>query len=380
MKVSKSVSLPVAVFAAVTLLAGCKPAPVPVDEVRAVRTIVVGATPTEGSSVYAGEVRARYESTLSFRVGGKLIAREVDIGQQVKAGQVLARLDPQDLQLGEAAAEAQVAAAQAQFNVARNDLERVRGLHAKGYASQGELDRFTTQFESAQAQLEAVKAQRNQIANQARYAVLTANAAGVVTAVLAEAGQVVAAGQPVVQVAKGGEIEVAAAVPEDRINSVREGMAVTVSLWSESGKSYPGTVREISSAADPLTRTYAMRVTVPQPPPNMKLRMTASVAIPREGLPDLIHIPAPAMVTQQGKAGVWVVNPQSSLVEFRAVDFAGVQGNQILAAGGLKGGERVVTAGASFLSQGQKVRLLGAPAAAPAAAPAPAAGPAGQAN
>jgi len=362
---------------AALLLAACKPAPVPVEEVRAVRTITVGATATEAASTYAGEVRARYESTLSFRVGGKLIAREVNVGEQVKAGQVLARLDPQDLQLGDAAAVAQVSAAQAQFNVAKNDLDRVKGLHAKGYASQGELDRFTTQFESAQAQLEAVKAQRNQIANQARYAVLTANAAGVVTAVLAEAGQVVAPGQPVVEIAKGGEIEVAAAVPEDRINTVREGMAVTVSLWSQPGKSHPATVREVSSAADPLTRTYALRVSVPAPPPEMRLRMTASIAIPYAGLPDLIHIPAPAMVTQDGKAGVWVVNPQSSQVEFRAVEFAGVQDNEVLAASGLNNGERVVTAGASFLRQGQKVRLLGAP---PAPAAAPAAEPAAKAS
>lgn len=363
-------------LAAFALLAACKPAPVPVEEIRPVRAITVTATPTNASSVYAGEVRARYDSTLAFRVGGKLVSRQVNVGETVKAGQVLARLDPKDLQLGDAAAVAQVAAAQSQFTVTRNDLERVTGLHAKGYASQGELDRYTTQFEAAKAQLEAVKAQRNQIANQASYSTLTADADGVVTAVLAESGQVVAAGQPVVQLARGGAIEIAAAIPEDRVNTVREGMPVTVSLWAESGKTYPGVIRELSSAADPYARTYAVRVSVPKAPSEMKLRMTASVAIPKTGLPDLIHLPAPSMVTQGGKAGVWLVAAKDSLVQFRAVEFAGVEGNEVLVASGLNSGDVVVTAGAAYLREGQKVKLLGAPlpAAAPPAAPSPAAG------
>lgn len=348
--------------ASVAWLAGCKPALVPVEDIRPVRTLTVGATATKATNVYAGEVRARTESVLSFRVGGKIVLRAADVGEKVKAGQVLARLDPKDLQLGDAAAVAQVAAAQAQFNVAKNDFERVRGLHAKGYASQGELDRYTTQYEAAKAQLDAVQAQRDQIANQASYSILKADADGVVTAVLAEAGQVVAAGQPVVQLARSGAIEIAAAIPEDQVNFMREGMPVTVSLWSQANKTYAGTVRELSSAADPHTRTYAVRVSVAQPPPEMKLRMTASIAIPLQGLPDLIHLPAPAMVTQQGKAGVWLVTAKSSSVQFRGIEVAGVEGNEVLVAAGLKPGDVVVTAGAAYLREGQKVKLL-APAA-----------------
>ncbi|MDO9452332.1 MAG: efflux RND transporter periplasmic adaptor subunit [Stagnimonas sp.] len=353
---------------ALPLFAACKPAAVPVEDIRPVRTLTVGATPTTATNIYAGEVRARYESSLGFRVAGKVIARQVNVGEQVKAGQVLARLDPKDLQLGDAAAVAQVAAAQSQFTVTKNDLERVTGLFSKGYASKGEMDRYTTQYEAAKAQLEAVKAQRDQIANQASYSTLTADAAGVVTAVLVESGTVVAAGQPVVQLARGGAIEIAAAIPEDRVNTVHEGMAVQVSLWSGGDKTYAGTVRELSSAADPLTRTYALRVSVPQPPPEMKLRMTASVAIPRTGLPDMVHIPSPSMVTQNGKAGVWLVEPKASLVQFREVQFAGVEGNAILVASGLQPGDVVVTAGAAYLREGQKVKLLGAPLAAPAQA------------
>jgi len=353
--------IPVIALAALLLVA-CKPAPVPVQDVRLVRTLTVGATPTVAANTYAGEVRARTESALSFRVGGKIISRAVNVGDVVKAGQVLARLDPTDLQLGDAAALAQVAAAQAQFNVAKSDLDRVRGLFDKTYASQGELDRFTTQFEAAKAQLEAAKAQRDQIANQARYSSLSADADGVVMAVLAEAGQVVAPGQPVVQVARAGALEVAAAIPEDRINTVREGMAVQVSLWAGDGQQLPATVREVSSAADPLTRTYALRAAVTNPPPGMKLRMTASVTIPVEGLPKLIHLPASAMVTQGGKAGVWVVAGETNTVQFRAVEFVGVERNEVLVAGGLKPGEVIATAGAGYLREGQKVRVMAATA------------------
>ncbi len=346
-------------LAALSLLTACKPAPVPAEDVRLVRTITVGATPTTTANTYAGEVRARTESALAFRVGGKIVSRAVNVGDTVKAGQVLARLDATDLKLGDQAAVAQVAAAQAQFKVTKGDLERVRGLKQKGFASQGELDRFDAQHEAAKSQLQSALVQAEQVKNQTGYGVLSADADGVVMAVLAEAGQVVASGQPVVQIARSGAIEVAAAIPEDRVNTVREGMAVQVALWTASGKTYPGTVRELSSAADPLTRTYALRVAVPNAPPEMRLRMTASVVIPLEGLPDLIHIPAASMVTQGGKAGVWVA--QAGVVKFRAVEFAGVQGNEVLATAGLVAGDVVVTAGAAFLSEGQKVRQLSAP-------------------
>lgn len=341
-------------------LAACGPAPVPMEDIRPVRAITVGMVPTIAKNTYAGEVRARQESVLAFRVGGKIVSRAVSVGETVKAGQVLARLDPTDLKLGDEAATAQVAAAQAQFGVAKNDLDRVKGLKQKGFASQGELDRFDAQYKAAKSQLQAALVQAEQVQNQTRYGVLSADADGVVMAVLAEAGQVMAPGQPVVQLARAGAIEVAAAIPEDRVNTLREDMPVRVALWAGGDKTYPGTVRELSSSADPLTRTYALRVAVPAPPPEMKLGMTASVTIPQQGLPDLIHIPASAMVTLQGKAGVWVVEAEASTVRFRAVEFAGVEGNEVLVASGLKPGEVIATAGASYLREGQKVRVIAA--------------------
>ena len=325
------------------------------------RTLTVGATPTKAENVYAGEVRARYESSLGFRVGGKIIARKVNVGSQVKAGQVLAQLDSKDLQLGESSARAQVAAADAQFQVAKLDLDRIRDLKAKGFASQAEFDRQETQFKAAQAQMDAVVAQSRQVTNQAGYATLVADADGVVTAILAESGQVVAQGQPVLQRSRAGEIEVAAAIPEDQIKYVHEGMPVLINLWSEKGSSIPGRIRELSSAADPATRTYAARVSVLEVPPTMKLRMTATVRIPLAGLPDLIHIPAAAMVTRNGKVGVWLFQPASQTVAFRPVQFSGVEGNEVLVSDGLKAGDVVVTAGASYLSLDQKVKRLELP-------------------
>lgn len=340
---------------------GCGAKPVPVEEIRPVRTLTVGATPTKAENIYAGEVRARYESMLSFRVGGKIIARKVNVGSRVKAGQVLAQLDPKDLQLGASSARAQVAAADAQFQVATLDLARVRDLKAKGFASQAEFDRQETQFKAAKAQLDAIVAQSRQVSNQASYAMLVADTDGVVTAILAESGQVVAPGQPVVQLARAGEIEVAAAIPEDQIRYLHEGMPVQINLWSEAHSSIAGRIRELSAAADPATRTYAARVSVLQVPPEMQLRMTASVRITLTDLPDLIHIPAVSMVTRNGKAGVWVLQAQSQTVRFTPLQFSGVEGNEILVAEGLKAGDVVVTAGASYLNPEQKVKRLESP-------------------
>ena len=358
---------------AAALLAACGEPPQPKEDIRPVRTLTVGATPTQASHTYAGEVRARYESTLGFRVPGKLTRRHVDVGMPVKAGQLLAELDPKDLLLSQSAAQAQVAAARAQAEVAELDYRRVKDLLAKGFISKAEYDRQETQLKATKAQAEAVVAQAAVQANQTGYARLVADVDGVVIAVLAEAGQVVAAGQPVLQIARDGAVEVASAIPEDRVATLKVGMPITVSLWSQGTKSYPGRIRELSSAADPLARTYAVRVAVDEPPAEMKLRMTASVSIPLSGLQDRIHLPAPAMVTDGAKAGVWVVEPKGSTVQFRPVEFAGVEGNEVLVAAGLAPGDVVVTAGASFLHAGQKVRLLRAPPPQAAASPAPAA-------
>jgi RND family efflux transporter MFP subunit len=176
---------------------------------------------------------------------------------------------------------------------------------------------------------------------------------------MGEPGQVVTAGQAVMRLAHSGEVEVASNVPEDQVGRMRPGMPVQVALWASPGTTAQGSIRELASSADPATRTYAVRVALPNPPPAMKLGMTASVSIPLEG-PRLAHVPMASLVEQQDRKGVWVYEAASQSVAFRPVVIAGVVGNDMLVGDGLKDGDVVVTAGAPLLRAGQKVKLMAA--------------------
>jgi RND family efflux transporter MFP subunit len=345
-------------LAATLGFAGCGKPPARTEEIRPVRSITVSAGDNAIGDTYAGEVRPRYESELGFRIPGKILERLVNGGDTVKQGQVLARLDPKDLVLSEDSARAQLAALDAQLAVARSDYERNKKLFDEDVIGAAGLDHYQASYRAARAQVEAARAQLRSSGNQTAYAELRADHDGTVTAVLAEPGQVVTAGQTVLRLAHSGEIEVAANVPENRIAHIHSGLPVQVSLWAAGGAAIPGSIRELASSADPATRTYALRVSVPQPPPEMKLGMTASVRIPMSGVPKLMHIPVGALVEQQDKQGVWVFDTASRTVRFHPVAIAGVNDNEILIAGGLKDGDVVVTAGAPLLLPGQKVRLM----------------------
>lgn len=335
------------------------PAP---EVVRPVRLQTVAAAPVHSESRYAGEVRPRRESALGFRVGGKMLRREVDVGQSVKAGQVLARLDPGDLSLSTQAARAQVQAQRAQFDIDRADLNRLAALQKQGYVGRADFERQKARFDASKAQLDALEAQLAVSSNQSAYSELRADHDGTISQVQAEAGQVLAAGQPVLHLAWNGEKEVAAAVPETLVGRLKVGMPVRVSLFADPGHEYPGTIRELASSADAATRTYAVRVTVPQAPETMRLGMTAVLILPLQAEVELIHLPFAAMTEREQTKGVWVFDAASSTVKFRPVQFGGVSGNEVLIAGGLTPGESVVTAGAAFLSPDQKVRPLSTPA------------------
>lgn len=339
-------------------LAGCGKPPAKAEEIRPVRSIVVGAGATDAGNTYAGEVRPRYESDLGFRVSGKIQSRAVNVGDKVKAGQLLAQLDAKDLALSEASQRAQVAALDAQLAVAKSDYERNQKLFDEGVIGASGMDHYQATYQAALAQLDASRAQLRAMSNQTGYAELRADHDGVITAVLAEPGQVVGAGQTVLRLAHSGEIEVASNVPEDQIARVHAGMPVQVSLWAGGDAAIAGIIRELASSADPATRTYALRVSVPQPPPQMKLGMTASVRIPMSDAPKLIHVPLGAMIEQQGARGVWVFDQAAQAVQFRPLVIAGVDGNEFLVAGGLRDGDIVVTAGAPLLRAGQKVKLM----------------------
>lgn len=357
-----------------TALGACsRPAPV-AEPLRAVRTMVVGAATVGGSREFAAEIRARTESRLGFQVGGKLTRRLVDAGQTVRAGQLLAELDAQDLQLGQQAAAAALRAAQVQADQAAADRRRFRDLHEQGFISAAELERRDSTLKTAQAQLEQARAQAAAQANQASYSRLLAGASGVVTAVEAEPGGVLAAGTTVLRLAHDGSRDAVFAVPEDAAAALRgltgKRGAVQVRLWGETS-TVPATVREVAAAADPATRTFLVKADMAGAA--AQLGRTAVVTIEQPVVAGLIQLPLPALMEQQGRTAVWVVDAATLTVRAQPVVVAGAEGNSALIAQGLSAGQRVVTAGVHVLSAGQKVSLYVEPGArdVPRAASAP---------
>lgn len=344
-------------FLALAILAACESKSTEPEPARPVRTLLVAPQTVDALTTYAGDVRARYESNLGFRVGGKVIARLVNVGDAVKPGQALAQLDPQDLQLSKKAQEAQLAGAAANFEQAKADLERFKQLLEQKFISPTEFDRHQTAFQVARAQYQQAKAQLDVGSNQAAYAVLKADKAGVVTAVTVEAGQVVAAGQPVIRVADPREKEVVINVPESRLSSFRKTGQFTVSLWSNPGVSYPASIREIAPEADAVTRTYTVRISIQAADEAVQLGMTANVAVANAGKP-LLHLPLAALYQTGKQATVWVVDEKTLTVKQQPVEVARFDGNGVVLSSGLRGGERIVTAGVTRLINGQKVRLL----------------------
>lgn len=345
-----------AVAVALLLSACSRPAP-PEEPVRAVKVMTVGASGYGLSLEYAGEVRPRIESRLGFRVAGKILQREVEVGQRVKPGQVLARLDPQDYRLAADAARAQVAAAQTNRDLAAADLKRYAALKEQGFISGAELERRDTTLKSAQAQLEQAQAQLSNQGNQAVYTTLLSDASGVVTAIEAEAGQVVAAGTPVVRIAQDGARDVVFSVPEDKVTRVKPGSAVRVRVWSEN-REIEGKVREVAASADPVTRTFVIKVALDasQAPALGTTVYAYPQSLLETGTP-VIKLPTSAL-RQEGKgSAVWVLDTASMTVKSQPVVVATADGNEAVVASGLAPGMQIVTAGVHVLAPGQKVTL-----------------------
>lgn len=305
-----------------------------------------------GVTVYTGEIRARHEVDLAFRVGGKIAARLVDSGMTVEAGQPLARLDPADLQLSRQAAQAQVAAAESEFTTASAERTRYADLLAKRFVSQAAFDAKENAFRSAQARLEQARAQSRISGNQAEYGTLVAEHAGVITAVLADTGQVVSAGQSVFRLARPEEKEVAIAIPEGRLAELKGARQIAVDLWAQPGLAMPGEIRELAAAADPATRTYAARIRIVDPPPAAQLGMTARVIL---GSPSgaAIVVPLTAVVDNGKGPQVWVVNDGKAMS--RPVEVAAFREEGAAITSGLKTGEMVILTGQRRLVDGQAV-------------------------
>ena len=335
-----------------------------------VRTYTVGTAAATAAATYPGEVRGRYESQLAFQVAGKINARMVNVGDSVRAGQVLLALDPKDVNQSVEATAAQLASARASYKLAADNAARYSSLYAQGAVSEAVRDQYQTQLEAASAALRQAQAQANVSSNQLGYTQLVSDTDGVVTALNAEVGQVVAAGTPIATVVLSGEREVHISVPEGASLSV--GQKAQISFWALPGVEAAGFVREIASMADPVTRTYKVCVAVPDLPAAAKLGMTAKVSLApeqraavsgaakgdataTEPTSPAFTIPAQALYQVNGKTQVWVVRDnKAQLVE---VKVNGYSGNEVLIEQGLSRGDKVITAGLAKLVPHQEVRL-----------------------
>ena len=336
------------------------------EAVRAVRTMVVQGQGSAIEREFSGEIRARLESRLSFRVPGKVVARPVNLGDTVKSGQLLAQLDAADLQLGQQAARAGLASAQAQASLAAADLKRFQELKAQGFVSPAMLERYQTASKSADAVVSQAQANALLQGNQAGYSQLLSDGAGVITSVDAEPGQVVAAGMPVLTLAHDGPRDVVFAVPDDMGMHLRKMVgqsgAMKVRLWGAS-QWLPATVREVAASADGVTRTLQVKADIStnvSTPLNLGQTATVALNVPSRAGQGLL-VPLQALVEQNGQSSVWLLDGKTMTVKRQPVVTAEVSGNLVIVARGLEAGQEIVTAGVHVLAPGQKVKRLSAP-------------------
>ena len=360
-------SLAVLVVAALAL-AACSRPEAPQEPIRSVKLLTVGSGDVRARAEYAGEVRARTESRLGFRVGGKLVQRPAEVGQRVRPGQLLAQLDAQDLALSSQAAQAQVSAAQTQRDLAAADLKRYQDLLSRGFVSGAEIERRQATLQSAEATLRQASAQSAVQGNQAAYARLLADGAGVVLAVEAEVGQVVGAGTPVVRIARDGARDVVIAVPEDRVAQIQAGASAQVRLWAGAGgvganpAPLDAVVREVAASADASTRTYQVKLALPEgasAPLGATAYVTLAPSASQAAAGPVIKLPTSALMRSgegdRSGTAVWVFDPAAGTVQPRPVVVAGADGNDMVIASGLKPGDEVVATGVHVLAPGQKV-------------------------
>ncbi|GHA81045.1 efflux RND transporter periplasmic adaptor subunit [Cognatilysobacter bugurensis] len=340
---------------ATVLLAGCGGEPAATPGARPVLVERPGSA-TAGGAAYAGEIRAREEAALAFRVGGKLVERKADVGDRVREGQVLASLDAGDLQAQARAAEAQLAAAQAQYDRARADRARFAALGEDQLVSRSAVDAQNAAASAARGQLGAARANVEVARNQRGYTQLRAPEDGVIAARFVEAGQVVAAGQPVYTLAADGGREVAFAVGEGAVRAIAPGTPVEVELWSQSGKRFPGRVREVAPAADPATRTFAVRASLDAPAGAVELGQSARVHVASGGDAPRISVPLAAVQRANGGTAVYVVDTKTSRLRLQPVQLGAFGDERVPVLRGLAPDAWVVAAGGHLLQPGQTVR------------------------
>lgn len=342
-------------------LAACgEPEPTPV-EVRPVAAMTVQTGQREAELTYPGELRSGYESALSFQVAGRIVERAVSTGDTVKRGQLLYRVDALDYQrnLDSSTAQRQAAASAAQTQNA--NLARNRALLAEGFISQAEFDQQRASTDQARSQVQVADAQRATAATQLGRTTLTAPRGGVITQTTGEVGQVVSAGQSVLTLADPSRPEVSIAVAEGDIATLSRTQEIYVTMWSRPDKRYAARVRSVAGAADPATRTFAVRLAVSAPPGELRFGETAQVHVTRDvPATDALTVPLTAVRGEGKGAMVWVIDRASMTARKRPVRIVSASGNQLLVRG-LKPGETIVTAGVHLLRDGEKVRIAEVP-------------------
>ena len=338
------------VLVASFLLTGCGDEQIQSSKPPLVKVQKINPSPAAQEENYSGVVKGRYETNLSFQVGGKIISRDVQAGSLVRAGEVLMTLDPKDIVEQSRGSEAQVASTLSQLQLAKNNFNRYSELFKEDAIAAVVLDQYKTQLEAAQAAYDAAVAQARQSQNALEYTTLTANADGVISEVQAEVGQVVAAGQSVLTLVQTNEFEVVANIPENKISSVQIGQRVSISFWAND-ENVIGTVREISPMADSASRTFTVKISLPEVP-NVQLGMTANVSI-REVSSGAIILPLSAIYQTGDAAQVWLV--EGGKVLLKKIEVTAFDDNKVQVRG-LKAGDTVVVAGVQKLHDGQEVR------------------------
>jgi RND family efflux transporter MFP subunit len=339
------------------MLAACQaetaPAPKAERPVQVQRVAFeTGATARE----FVGVVRARYETDLGFRVGGKIVTRVVNVGDRVRSGDVIARLDPRDLELQVQSAEAELAAATSSLSQAATDLQRYATLKSRGFAAAADFDRRQAANDEAEGRVTRARRALDLARNQLAYAELKADADGVITATLAEPGQVVAVGQAVARLAHRGEKEAVVALPETWLVEAKRAKA-SVRLWSERDRSFQARLRELSPQADQATRTFAARFTIVDADDSVAFGMTATVTLERQRETPVARLPLAAVLNRGNGPTVYVVDDSGAL-QSRPVTVASFTADAALVTGGIADGERIVTLGVQTMQAGLRVRTV----------------------
>ncbi len=345
--------------AAATALAACKPAEeAAAPEIRPVRTVTIEKRVAGDVVSLTGTVQAQTEVNLSFRIDGRMIERPVDVGNTLRPGQLVARLDAQNEEANLQSARAQLASADAQLVQARNNYTRQKELLAQRFISKAAFDQFEANLRSAESNAESARAQVALAQNRLSYTRLTADAPGTITRVGAEPGEVVPAGRMIIQIARTGGSDAVFDVPAVVKDSAPRNPEITVALTTDPKVTAKGRVREVSPRADPVTGTFRVRVGLIDPPPAMRLGSAVVGRMKLDFAPG-IEIPPSALVRTQGQSAVWIVDPKTQTVAMRPITVGTHDADRVSVSKGLEPGDVVVTAGIQALHSGQKVRVLG---------------------